>query len=230
MEVSSENDSFTRKISVLHETPKLLDNQDFDDLKNIKNCKDKLEKMTNIHYYIKSLDISKIIKSKDKNIYLRLIIDSPNKYINKEFVFPKKEINDNMSTEDSPHMSKSLSSKSTENILKKKYINHHSKYISIDSKLHLIYYKLNNEKHSVFLCKMKDDIINCTSVNDKDINGYKLLKYESVDVNIDDIKMIINSRCLKILKFPIYFILQGSELTIEDLVSKLNLIFIKVLS
>ena len=107
------DESFFSKISVLHDIPPLLDDQNFDDLKNIKDYKVKLETMNNINYYIKSEDLKKIININDENIYLRLIIDNP-------FQYQKKENEDSMSVSNSPGRDKNISSKSSENIKERK--------------------------------------------------------------------------------------------------------------
>lgn len=238
MELINDNDSFTKKISVLHETPPLWSEEDFNNIKNLKACKDKLDKMLNINYYIKSEDLSKIINSTDKKIYLRLVIDSPSKYKKTELVSVKQDNEDIMSISDSPGRNKSLVSKSSENIKERKSrrsiknisdgTDYQKNTISIKSKIYHIYFIKDEEKHSVFLCHTKDDIIYCTFINDKDIKGSKfskLLTYEQVDVNIKDNIITVNSKNIKILTFPIYFILQQNEITIEDFISIIESIF-----
>jgi hypothetical protein len=220
--------SFTKKISVLYETPPLWSEEEFDNVKNLKDYKDKLEKMSNISYYIKSDDLETIINNTDKKIYLRLVIESPYKYKKNELALAKKENEDNMSISDSPGRAKNTS-KSSENIKVKKSRksvrgisnndDQQKKIISIKSKTHLLCFTKDDEKHSIFICNMKDDIIYCNFINDEDIKGSKfakLLTYESVDVSIGDKNVMVNSRNIKNLSFPLYFIFQNHELNIDD--------------
>jgi len=211
---------FPSKISVLYETTPLWSEEDFNDVKN------KLDRMSNIYYYIKSDDLAKVINSTDKKIYVRLIIDSPRRCKRGNSALSRRETEDNMSISDSP----GRNSKSHESIKERKSkrlsrtknnndnIYQNTKTISIKTQKHLIYYVKNEEKYSVFICRMKDNKIYCNAVKDDHIKGSKfckLLTYESVDVDIDDIKMTINSLNIKNLNFPIYFILSNSEITIE---------------
>lgn len=226
-ELVNDNEAFTRKISVLYETPPLWNEEDFTNIKNLKDYKDKLDKMSNISYYIRSDDLSTIINNTDKKIYLRLVIEEPYKYKKNELDVIKKENEDTMSISDSPGRSKNTS-KSSEIIKVRKSrksmrgndnIGYHKKIISIKSKSYSFCFLKDDDKHSVFICNMKDDIIYCNFINDEDIKGpkfSKLLTYESIDVNIGDKNIIINSRNIKILSFPIYFIFQNHELTIDD--------------
>lgn len=235
MEFINGNEGFTKKISVLYETPPLWSEEDFNNIKNLKDYKDRLDKMSNINYYIRSDDLTKIISSTDKKIYLRLVIDSPSKYKKTDLVSVKQENEDIMSISDSPGRTKNLVSKSSENIKDRKSrrasknnIDYKKKFISIKSKTYQIYFLKDEEKHSVFLCYMKDDIIYCNFINDKDIKGSKfseLLTYEQVDVNIKDNTITVNSRDIKFLTFPIYFIIQNNEITIEDFISNIESIF-----
>jgi len=224
------NESFTRKISVLYEPPPLWNEEDFNNIKNLKDHKDKLEKMSNINYYIRSDDLSKIINNTDKKIYLRLVIDPPYKYKKNELILAKTENEDSMSISDSPGRNKNSSFKSSESIKIRKSrkstknndnIDQQKKIISIKSKTYLLYFIKNEERHSIFLCNMKDDIIYCNFVNDEEMQGTnfsKLLTYESMDVNIGNKKITVSLRNIKILTFPIYFVLQKHELTIDDFV------------
>lgn len=213
----------TRKISVLYEPPPLWSEEEFNNIKNLKDYKDKLEKMSNINYYIRSDDLAKVVNNTDEKIYLRLVIDPPYKYNE-----------DSMSISDSPGRTKNLSSKSSDNIKVKKprkstrltktnknVDDDQKKIISIKSKkFHLNFFK-DDDKHSVFLCNMKDDNIYCNFINDDNIKGDKLselLTYESTDVNIGNKIMTVNSKNIKILTFPIYFVMHKYSLTIDDFV------------
>lgn len=228
-----ESDIFFKKISILYETASLWSEED---LNTTKDKLDKLSKMPNINYYIKSDDFNKIINNKDDKFYLRLMIDSPDNY--KELA--KSENNDSMSISDSPGRNKNLSSKSSENIKKRKSkgsrrsiknngsADYQKRIISIKYELHDLFFVKDIEKHSVFLCHMKDNIIYCSFINDKDIKGSRfseLLTYEEVNINIEDKNISVNSRNIKILTFPIYFILQNYEMTIEDFISIIESIF-----
>jgi hypothetical protein len=222
-----ESDTFIKKISILYETPSLWSEED---LNITKDKLDKLSKMPNINYYIRSDDFEKIINDKDEKFYLRLMIDSPDNYIKNELM--KSE--DYMCISDSPGRNKFLSSKSSENIRKKKSrksrrsiknndddIIYYKKGILIKSKMNLVYYIKDNEKYSSFMCHIKDDVMYCTSINDDHIKGpefSKLLTYESVDINIGNKMIMVHSLDIKILTFPIYFILQNHELIIDDFI------------
>lgn len=235
MEFINGNEGFTKKISVLYETPPLWSEEDFNNIKNLKDYKDRLDKMSNVNYYIKSDDLTKIINSTDKNIYLRLVIDPPSKYKKTDLISVKQENEDIMSISDSPGRTKNLVSKSSENIKDRKArrssknnIDYKKKFVSIKSKTYQIYYLKDDERHSVFHCYMKDEIIYCNFINDKDIKGSKfseLLTYEQVDVNIKDNTITVNSRNIRNLIFPIYFIIQNNEITIEDFISNIESIF-----
>jgi len=222
----AEPDIFNKKISVLYESSSIWSEED---LNNTKNKLGKLSKMTNLNFFIKSEDFDRIMEQPDKKIYIRLVIDE--RY--NELRLADIERNDSMSISESPGRNKISSSKSSESIKDRKSrksrrsiksqenIGYHKKNIKIKSKLYLIYYMKDEEKQTVFLCRMKDDMIYCNFVNDEDIKGPKfseLLSYESVDVDIGNKKIIVNSRDIKNLSFPIYFILQNHELTIDDFV------------
>jgi len=223
-ETITENEAFARKISVLYETPPLWSDEDFNNIKNIKDCKDKLEKMSNLNYYIRSDDLTTIINNADKNIYLRLVIDPPYKYRKNELLSTIKDNEDNMSVSDSPGRAKTTS-KSSENIRPKKsrrsVKNNDKRTIKIRSKSYFVNFVKDEEKHSVFLCDVKDDMLYCNFINEDEIKGdkfSKLLTYESVDVKIGDKNIMINSSNIKNLNFPIYFIIHNYELNIDDFV------------
>jgi len=222
----TESDIFNKKISVLYESSSIWSEED---LNNTKNKLSKLSKMTNLNFFIKSEDFDRIMEQPDKKIYIRLVIDERYNELN----FTNLERNDSMSISDSPGRNKISASKSSENIKERRSkksrrsiksqenIGYHKKNIKIKSKLYTTYYMKDEEKHTVFLCRVKDDTIYCNFVNDEDIKGDKfseLLSYESIDVDIGDKKIIVNSRDIKNLSFPIYFILQNHELTIDDFV------------
>lgn len=222
----TEPDIFNKKISVLYESSSIWSEED---LNNTKNKLDKLSKMTNLNFFIKSEDFDRIMEQQDKKIYIRLVIDERYSELN----FTNLERNDSMSISESPGRNKVSTSKSSDNIKDRKSkksrrsiksqdnIGYHKKNIKIKYKIYMTYYMKDEEKHTVFLCRMKDDTIYCSFVNDEDIRGDKfseLLSYESIDVDIGDKKIIVSSRDIKNLSFPIYFILQNHELTIDDFV------------
>lgn len=226
--------SFTRKISVLHESSSLLNEEDFKNIRNMKTHKDKLEQMSNVSYYITADDLAKVINS-DKKVYLRLVIDPPYRCGidgNEEIM----SISDSQSHSLSPGRNKSFSSKSSDSIKVKKSkkttrltksdknidLHKDKKIISIKSKTFFLYFEEDEEIHSVFLCNMKDSIIYCNFINDDDIKGSKLSKlltYESTDVNIGDKIITISSCNIKNLTFPIYFVLQKHVLSIKEFTS-----------
>ena len=222
----AETDIFNGKISVLYESSSLWSEED---LNNTKNKLGKLSKMTNLNFFIKSEDFDRLMDNPNKKTYIRLVIDE--RY--KELHLTDLERNDSMSISDSPGRNKISSSKSSENIKERRSkksrrsiksqenLLYHKKSLKIKSKSYLTYYMKDEEKHSVFLCRMKDETIYCNFVNDEDIKGSKfseLLTYESMDIEIGNKKIIVNSRDIKNLSFPIYFILQNHELTIDDFV------------
>jgi hypothetical protein len=236
-----ELESFNKKLSVLCEIPTLLNENDFELIQFLKQSKDELDKMPNVHYYIKSDDLIKVTKITNKNVYLRLIIDSPRKFKNNETTLvdqkehrdqrfsPRKFHNDSMSLSDSPGRSSSssetvLQAKKSKRLSKRiDNIDYSRKEISVKSENILVYYTKSDSKYSVFILrKKKDNIIYCTAANDEDIRGSriaKLLKHETIELNMNNTNISIHTPNLSILTYPIYFIFNGATMTIDEFMS-----------
>ena len=222
LDSTSDPGGFNTKISVLCEVPMLLKEDNFDHIKNLKECRDKLYEMSNIHIYIKSEDLINVTHVKDKNIYLRLVLDSPRNYKNSEFVSPRSE-NDFMSISESPRKETNFTSKSSETLIKTKNSRRFNKESSIKilliNKKYTINYLRRTSKFSIFICCFVDEVLYCNSARDGDVKGEiatELLEYENVEIFFENKNISIYSPKVNFLTFPIYFIFHDHELTISE--------------
>lgn len=128
-----------------------------------------------------------------------------------------------------------IQSKKSKRLSKRSTNSDHSRQeVLIDSIKYIIYFIKTEIKYSVFICrKEKDnDVITCSAAQDEDIKGSrvsKLLKYESVELNLNNADITIHSPNLTILTFPMYFVFENSMMTIEKFISIIEYIIVSVL-
>ena len=226
LDSTSDPGGFNKKISVLCEVPMLLKEDNFDHIKNLKECRDKLCEMSNLHIYIKSEDLINVTQINNNNLYLRLVPDSLQNYKNSEFISPRRE-NDFMSISESPRKEPNLTnftSKSSETLMKTKKSRRFNKesYIKIlviDKEKYTINYLKRTSKFSIFICCFVDEVLYCNSARDGDVKGEiatELLEYENVEIVFENKNISIYSPKVNFLTFPIYFIFHDHELTISE--------------